>query len=137
MPAAVAAKQARELMEPINQRVGRWQFAIAKLRGLAAHQDGPKAPVSEIAELAADIEQQRRDLDTLVAGVDPSLAAHGRITDTRKALENLLVSVTTLREQLLCIRPIIWSRGTMCGLAGRDSLLLRERHNAQAESACR
>lgn len=99
MPAAMATKQARELVEPINERLGRWQFLAAKLRGQVDRPYGSRAAAPEIAELSAEIEEQRRNFELLVGSIDPVLAAHVRVTDTRRALANLATAVTKLRTK--------------------------------------
>ena len=98
------SRAAIELMRPINQQIGHWQVAAARLVsvGERARTHGRHSPshVAELEALEKLIVTQTRRFNDVMAGLPLEIGAHGRITDTRRALETVALAVARARGLL-------------------------------------
>lgn len=104
IPAAVRAnREARLLVDPVNEKIGVWQSetvrlqtAVRRMRESGRHDPG----VSEsVRALLAYVGQQARQFEAAVAAAEPDVAGHSRIDDTRRSLQMLADRLAS------CLRP--------------------------------
>jgi hypothetical protein len=81
------------VVRPLNQQIGYWQATAARLVSIGERlrAQGRYSPtqVEELEALEHTISTHRRRLEAAVAGLPEELRMHGRIRDTKRALESV------------------------------------------------
>lgn len=84
-------RDARRLIEPINEKVGTWQSESVRLHAAVERmrQSGQHDPtlIELVTTTLAHVEEQAKQFETTVAFAARELAAHSRISDTRRSLD--------------------------------------------------
>src|SRR5690242_9794994 len=84
-------RDARLLVEPINERIGDWQSESVRLHVAAqrTRQSGRQDPglAESASALLTSVEEQARLFEQAIVEAGSELAAHSRISDTRRALQ--------------------------------------------------
>lgn len=94
-PEIEARREAITAMRPINQRIGGWQAALARMTLMAQRNRAglPRGLAAEANALIEAVEQQRRDLAGMRVTLPAAVAGNGRIDDTDHALARLAESL--------------------------------------------
>jgi hypothetical protein len=83
-------REARRLVEPLNERVGTWQVESIRLQAAVERTRRSGCPDPEPAALArtllTEVEDNSRQFEEQVAAAARELATHSRISDTRMSL---------------------------------------------------
>ncbi len=99
---ALAARDAAMLVRDLNRRLGSWQAASVKVHTMAqrlkASGRGDPAMAEEARTLLHTLTLELQRFEELLPGQPEKVASHGRINDTRRALEMIADRLrTTLR----------------------------------------
>jgi len=87
----LAARQAVQLVAPINERVGEWQSESVRLATAAQRRRDMGRDDAELGRdiraLLAKVEAELKSLDEAVLLLSPEVAANSRLVDTRRGLQ--------------------------------------------------
>lgn len=87
----LAARQAVQLVAPINERVGEWQSESVRLATAAQRRRDMGRDDAELGRdiraLLAKVEAELKLLDEAVRLLSPEVAANSRLVDTRRGLQ--------------------------------------------------
>ena len=87
----LAARQAVQLVAPINERVGEWQSESVRLATAAQRRRDMGRDDAELGRdiraLLAKVEAELKSLDEAVLLLPPEVAANSRLVDTRRGLQ--------------------------------------------------
>jgi hypothetical protein len=100
----VSGRAARELLAPVQDRLGAWQAEAVKLETMAQRMRASGRRDAGLAEatrtLLGVVERQTEALEGAVAKVPADVREHSRVADTLKVLRLLLVRTQKILSDL-------------------------------------